>query len=960
MELEVLPAIGLEAALSSGKLILTPNKRLARYYSRVLFARQLQGRESAWQQIALPAAPVDTLTQWSRKQFASLVMLEDVSASLSVPDQALLARMPVSGLQEDLIWEQVITADEQNPLLNRRAITRLVKEAYQCQIEWELEINELDPDLEWQQYLQWRHRFEARCSELSVVDDARFRKLVMRVLAASSRWQLPDSIVLAGFLECSPSDQAILTAVQRRGCQLLRVEFAQRQTPVSLRRASDPDQELRLAASWAAEQVNQGANAVAVVVNALEQCRVQVASVFDELLAEHIDSKQGGRVERIRSFNLSLGRPLSDYPLVGAAFCILQLYQAVAAHRALGFELISRLLLNPFLPGAAVELQTRALLEADIRRQRYHELKLAELGRIATAFSVRSGQSLQGFLAMLAAIEALVEQRQLTSKGGRAKASPGWEKVLLDVLFAAGWPGELLLSAAEEKNLNAFLQQLAELDANLRFQSQPRASLEQALGLLERQCRECVHQDQAGDNAPIQVLGPLEALGQPVDALWLLNMNAANWPMPPRTNPFIPALYQRNIPHASAARELDYTLGLQRALLAQASEVQASFAQFDGDAENQPSPLLWDQSLDLPAPETEVAPQALRLSLQQKIYASYTIPANIFAHPLLSAHDDLYGEPLSPAQREHLRGGTALFRAQALCPMAAYLQYRLGAEVLEQPSRDLDPRDRGSLVHKALELLWQKLQSQQALLDLTEQQLQAEIHHSVAAALDSLGSALSALPRLSRRLEAERCELLLREWMVQEQQREPFRILALEAERRFELQGFSIRAMIDRIDLLADGRLLIVDYKTSDIKTAHLEAWQHPRLLDPQLPCYVINEETLQSNAVQGACFARLRPGNTGWVGLVQNRDGVSTDARAFIAMEAGSEQSGRWLQLKSQWRDALLNLAEEISSGFCALIVFDEEQLTYNDYRPVLRLAELRLQQQSTAQQACQPGETD
>ena len=56
-----------------------------------------------------------------------------------------------------------------------------------------------------------------------------------------------------------------------------------------------------------------------------------------------------------------------------------------------------------------------------------------------------------------------------------------------------------------------------------------------------------------------------------------------------------------------------------------------------------------------------------------------------------------------------LPAGTRAIELQSRCPFRAYAQLRLGAEPLETPVPGITPRERGRLLHRALELLWRRL-----------------------------------------------------------------------------------------------------------------------------------------------------------------------------------------------------------------------------------------------------------
>ena len=63
-----------------------------------------------------------------------------------------------------------------------------------------------------------------------------------------------------------------------------------------------------------------------------------------------------------------------------------------------------------------------------------------------------------------------------------------------------------------------------------------------------------------GSDAPIQIMGVLEASGMGFDALWVAGLAADRWPPPPQPNPMLPIAWQRErgIPNASPAGDLAF------------------------------------------------------------------------------------------------------------------------------------------------------------------------------------------------------------------------------------------------------------------------------------------------------------------------------------------------------------------------------------------------------------------
>ena len=131
--------------------------------------------------------------------------------------------------------------------------------------------------------------------------------------------------------------------------------------------------------------------------------------------------------------------------------------------------------------------------------------------------------------------------------------------------------------------------------------------------------------------------------------------------------------------------------------------------------------------------------------------------------------------PALPVETEQ-PGGTYVLKDMAACPFRAFARNRLGARELEEPDLGLNARDKGSGVHKVLELIWAELKCQDNLKALEPQQLQ----ELIACGIEKT---LTGIDRLGARLERTRLQRLLTEWFEIEKARPPFRVLASEKER---------------------------------------------------------------------------------------------------------------------------------------------------------------------------------
>ena len=200
---------------------------------------------------------------------------------------------------------------------------------------------------------------------------------------------------------------------------------------------------------------------------------------------------------------------------------------------------------------------------------------------------------------------------------------------------------------------------------------------------------------------------------------------------------------------------------------------------------------------------------------------------------------------------------------QAACPFRAFAIHRLSAREYDAPDIGISPSERGNVAHEALEYFWREIGSQSELLVRTAAEIDSVIESCVSAALDSRLSRRhkNASLERSRALEQSRLQHLLTEWLQEERRRPDFTVVEREVPRRVEAGALELDLKADRIDQLAGGAHVILDYKTSD--NLSIKNWDGDRPDAPQLPLYAVKS----GREVSGVFFARLVPGQTALMG---------------------------------------------------------------------------------------------
>jgi probable DNA repair protein len=543
--------------------------------------------------------------------------------------------------------------------------------------------------------------------------------------------------------------------------------------------------------------------------------------------------------------------------MIHAAFSLLEFVRGDVP-----LPLAGTLLRSPFLCGADNERSARAALDARLRRRGIWNVSLALLRDQAG-----SCPELQRIAHRAHSEIAKIEQVQRASE---------WASTFSKILRAFGWPGERSLSSREYQVADAWqsvLSTFAELDTTA-----PPFPFENAMDALRDLAGGALFQVE-NEGAPVQIMGVLEASGLSFDHLWVMGLHDEALPATARPNPFLPLSMQREyrLPHASAGRELEFAKKILARLLASAPDVVLSYPAQEGEQTLLPTPLLG--AMEWLAPGE---------------HATHGWAAAMRGTVALDPLDDEVG-PLMPDSLLQ-KGGTTLFKDMAACPFRAFVQHRLNARPLDDPAFGLDARDKGKLVHKALELIWIELQTHERLCSLGPVALSEVVSRNVKAALDQQSGGLG------RSLEQVRLEHLLMEWLEIEKQRPPFSVLGPEQKRLVNIGGLAINLRIDRVDELPGGGQIILDYKTGEVKGS---AWMGDRPTEPQVPLYCATS----SAPVAGAALVQIHAGDLKVRGLDQ-----SSSFPDLKRMQTAGD--GTLPEQVEEWKRVLAALAERFRAG--------------------------------------------
>ena len=186
--------------------------------------------------------------------------------------------------------------------------------------------------------------------------------------------------------------------------------------------------------------------------------------------------------------------------------------------------------------------------------------------------------------------------------------------------------------------------------------------------------------------------------------------------------------------------------------------------------------------------------------------------------------------------------------------------------------------------------------------------------------------------------ERAKANRIAREQQMRAKAKEQERV-AKEEQRVIRVADIAVNVVIDRIDELADGRRIVLDYKTG--ASIDIKNWASQRITEPQVPIYA----ALAGEDVSAIAFAKVQLDKPAFVGVAKDSDmlpgvpGIGDDKQKLFPPAAYPS----WISVIQHWEARLEAIAQEIKDGHAPVLFADEKELQYCDVLPLLRLPEYR-----------------
>lgn len=858
MDGEALP-VEVVQALERGATVVTGNRRAARTISVAFDRRQRARGLKSWHPPAVMAWEAWTAALWQR------LLIE-----------GHVTKMLLNRTQEHSLWREILTTDaELRSLRTVDSLAEMAAEAWRllCSYRGQTSLRGPGMNADARAFQRWSLRFEQRCKADDLLARAQLESaLQSSITAGQVAPETITSIVLIGFDQMTPAQSELVNRLRGAGVdveELRTAVAAERRMSVS---AADQPEELRIAARGVRRFLEERASArIGVIVPGLERERAEIDRVFREVLAPELEDITANA--NAAPFEFSVGMMLAEAPMVAAALDLLRWCAG-----ALPLERVSRLMLSPYL-AAEEEYGARAEFDAfELRRAKLLRPEVSLEWMVATMEASRRKGRLSRIFAGLRMLLS-VAKRSLT-KDARSHAE--WAEQIRELLSAARWNTGRRQDSIEFQTQRKWESALDEL-ATLDFSGQ-RVGFVQALDALERIAQKTMFAPESRE-APVQIMGPLEAAGSTFDAIWFLRCGDLNWPLATSSNPLLPWPLQRELgmPGTDAQRDADYARLVTERIANSAETVVFSYAAESTEGRQRLSSAA--NGLETAQVEVEeIAPPEMEAAVieMEKIEDS---------------------TPLPPLPDQVIRGGAEILRLQAACGFRAFAERRLWSTELQDVEIGLDAAERGTIVHLVLERFWNEVKTQSALRAMSASEREALLEQCIAGALQK-SERLSATPWDEAYLDMQHKRLhnLLRPWLEIELARPTFSVKLSEKELKdVQIGPLRLSVRVDRVDIGENGEI-IIDYKTGVAKPGE---WLSDRPDAPQLPLYAVLSETADLEAV---AFGQVRAGRE--MGL----QGFSTSDRSGIRIP--KQRPADLKEQVEEWRRVLTSLAEDFAGG--------------------------------------------
>ena len=666
-------------------------------------------------------------------------------------------------------------------------------------------------------FSNWVNYYRNMKKELNLVDVNDLPSLII-----NSTNKFP-SIHIYGFKTLTPVQLSIFSYLGYQTINPVKSEIN-----ISTKVFNNTNDEIRRAAVWA-KSVHESSPSKSIVIVSpqLNEIHYQLSSTFDQEF-NNLITETGNK-----SYNISLGLALTQYPLIQNILYILELSNQLQTNKINSSAFIS-VVSSVYITEHTNERSARILLVNKI-------LSLA-----ADEFSLDRVENYLSACPKLHSIISLVSQM---------KRSDTTLDVHLEqfnkVLQLWGFATNRTLSSVEYQLFNKYLE--TSLGLNKISQLDIKVSTKDAISELRNILSNVIFQAQSS-KTQIQVLGALEADGLHFDYAWVMGITNNFLPAKLNSPRFIPFSIssEHQIPNSNyelIAEDGENTISNLKSI---AREVIFSYAKIHRDEEQLPSPLIkFDKSVEI------------------------GVDHNTTLLDMNSTEDSI----TTRIENTQINSGIKTLKDQISCPFKGFVN-RLNIETFDLQHIGIDKREQGKIIHRALQYIYEDISSQEQLLQISNADLNQLIDSKINAAIACFSNSGF------KKIEKIRAKKVILKFIEEDKIRDGFKVVSTEQSVEVSIAGLSFITRLDRLDEMQNGDKIVFDYKTG--KTS-ISNWCAETIKDPQLPVYAITNKT------EGAAFIELSARKISFKGISKDKNSLPPQSNRKSSCIEWGDQVDVW-----------------------------------------------------------------
>jgi len=627
----------------------------------------------------------------------------------------------------------------------------------------------------------------------------------------------------------------------------------------------DQETELESIAKWAKEVSLKNPNSqIGVVIPNLSQLQHLVKSTFDqEFDASLLETHH-------KPYNISLGMSLCQYPLIQHLLSIVKISSQIIKGN-IELEMLMKTVTSPYIKGALNESNSRALLVNRILGLGCEEATTQKVLKLMKDCPV--------LIQIVNALRSLKIDKKIALEDSL-------DSINL-LLLTWGFTSDRSLSSSEYQLFEKYQNESLILNRLSNFYK--KVSLFDAIKILNTHLNSVIFQPKSG-TANIHILGALEAEGLYFDHAWVSSMTSNFIPGKIKMPLFIPqkTSIEYKLPNSNFLLVTEDAKVTLKALNNLSPETTYSYAKLMQNREELPSPYIdFKDYLEV---------SFIKNSSRELIYI------------------DDYKAP--KIQELTIKKGVKTLQNQMSCAFRGFAG-RLDIDDFEAPHIGLSRLQQGNLIHKILETFFNEIKSGASLLKLTELELDNLIEKHTESATQNL-------PKSNFKLnEKIRLVKIIRQHIDLEKKRSDFEVIKTESTSEVNINGLKFSTRIDRMDRLANGDSLIIDYKTGkDVKVSQMTG-------DPidqaQLPIYAV------TNSVDGVAFATINSNDCQFKAITKNKSELPLTKQAINRMP-------EWDKQITEWTSILNSASKQFQNGIASVLPV-KNACDYCDYDLLCRV---------------------